>query len=211
MKIFDLSHLINNETTIYPGSVKPSIKITGDIIENGYSEHELTLGTHTGTHVDAPSHMILNGKSLDQLPFQKYIGKAIVIPCKGRKEIDVTYLETFKEKISQVNYILFYTGWDKNWKSSDYLGDYPTLTPEATQWLTDFNLDGLGFDVISVDKVKVTYQINHHTLLKHEILIIENLTQLDQLPSDIFTFQCIPLKIENADGSPIRAIAIVND
>lgn len=211
MKIIDLSHPLNNETTIYPGSVKPFIKTTGNIIENGYSEHELTLGTHTGTHVDAPSHMILNGKSLDQLPIQKFIGKAIVIPCKGRKEIDVAYLDTFKEKISQVNFVLFYTAWDKNWKTSDYLGDYPTLTPEATNWLTDFNLDGLGFDVISVDKVNVTDQVNHHIFLKHEILIIENLTKLDQLPSDIFTFQCIPLKIENADGSPIRAIAILNE
>ena len=210
MKIIDLSHILNGNTTIYPGSVKPKIKLTGSVEKNGYTEHELTLGTHTGTHIDAPSHMLLNRKSLDQFPIDKFIGKAFVVPCKDKEEIDLAYLQSYEAQISKVNFILFYTGWYEKWNTSEYLGDYPTLTPEAAEWLSKFKLDGLGFDVISVDKVNVKNQIIHHILLKKEILIIENLTNLSQLPKSIFSFHCTPLKIENADGSPIRAIAIIN-
>ena len=211
MKIIDLSHILNENATIYPGAVKPKIKLTGSIEKNGYTEHVVTLGTHTGTHIDAPSHMLINGKSLDQLPIDKFIGKAIVVSCQDKEEIDLAYLQSYEAQISKVNFILFFTGWDEKWNTSEYFGDYPTLSPEAAEWLTKFKLDGLGFDVLSVDKVNVKNPVIHHILLKKEILIIENLTNLNQLPDRIFLFHCTPLKIENADGSPVRAIAIINE
>lgn len=211
MKIIDLNHLLNNETTVYPGAVKPSFKVTGTVEKDGYSEHELTMGTHTGTHIDAPGHMLLNGKTLDQMPLSKFVGKATVIRCEGKKEIELPFLKDFETQISQVDFILFNTGWDKKWKDPDYIGDYSTLSSEAAEWLTQFDLNGLGFDTISVDKVIDTSQTNHHILFKKGMLIVENLTNLDKLPDDIFTFQCIPLKIENADGSPIRAVAILEE
>ena len=83
--------------------------------------------------------------------------------------------------------------------------------------MTQFPLKGVGFDAFSVDKVvsaeKVTPETlpNHHILLAKEILLIENLTNLSLLPKDVFSFQCLPMKIENADGSPIRAIAIIEE
>lgn len=211
MKIIDLNHLLNNETTVYPGAVKTSFKATGTVAKDGYSEHELTMGTHTGTHIDAPGHMLLNGKTLDQIHLSKFVGKATVIRCEGKTEIELSYLKNFKTQISKVDFVLFNTGWDKKWKDPDYIGDYPTLKPEAAEWLTQFNLNGLGFDTISVDPVSDKKQTNHHILFNRGLLIVENLTNLNQLPGSIFTFQCIPLKIENADGSPIRAVAILEE
>ena len=211
MKIIDLNHLLNNETTIYPGAVTSSFKATGTVEKDGYAEQEITIGTHTGTHIDAPGHMLLNGKTLDQIPLSKFVGKATIIRCEEKTEIELSYLKNFETQISKVDFVLFNTGWDKKWKDPDYIGDYPTLTSDSSEWLTQFNLNGLGFDTISVDPVGDTNQTNHHILFNKELLIVENLTNLDLLPDDIFTFQCIPLKIENADGSPIRAVAILEE
>ena len=172
---------------------------------------------HSGTHIDAPCHVIQNTKSLDQFPLDKFMGDAIVIRCDDRMEIDIEFLKTFRLIISKIDFIIFFTGWEHKWKTKDYFEDCPTLSQEAAQWLTQFNLKGIGFDAFSVDKIvsveKVTPDTlpNHHILLAKEVLLIENLTNISLLPEGIFSFQCLPLKIEDADGSPIRAIAILED
>jgi kynurenine formamidase len=95
--------------------------------------------------------------------------------------------------------------------------DCPTLTTDAASWLTQFGLNGIGIDSFSVDKVISAEVVtedtmpNHYIILGSDILLIENLTNLDKLPTDIFIFQCLPLNIENADGSPVRAMAIIED
>jgi arylformamidase len=209
-KIIDLTHLINEDITVYPDTFQPKFEVQNTIEKDGFSELKMAMCTHTGTHIDAPSHMIMNSKSLDLFPLNKFIGKSIVVPCQGKQEIDLKYLQTFEEKIKRVQFIIFFTGWQEKWNTS-YFDDFPTLTKEAAEWLTQFNLDGVCFDAISVDKVTEKNQTNHHILLSKEILIIENLTNVDQLPENIFSFHCIPLKIEHADGSPVRAFAIVNE
>jgi len=208
-KIIDLTHVINENITVFPGTLEPKFTQLNTIERDGFAELRMTMCTHTGTHIDAPCHMIKSAKSLDQFPAAKFVGKAIVIPCQGRNEIGLDYLQSFESQIPKVKFIIFFTGWQMKWKTAAYFEDFPTLTLEASKWLTKFNLDGLGFDAISVDEVLAVDQPNHHILLKEEILIIENLTNVDKLPAGIFNFQCLPLKVENADGSPIRAIATV--
>jgi arylformamidase len=208
-KIIDLTHVINEKISVFPGTLTPKLAPLSTIEHDGFAELMLTMCTHTGTHIDAPSHMIKGAKSLDQFPVSKFTGKAIVISCQGRGKIDLEYLQLFENKISKVNYILFFTGWQQKWTSPSYLEKFPTLTQEAAEWLTRFNLDGLGFDAISVDEVSAINQPNHHILFEKEILVIENLTNLEQLPDNSFDFICLPLRIEHADGSPVRAIARV--
>ncbi|MCK9211752.1 MAG: cyclase family protein [Ignavibacteriaceae bacterium] len=212
-KIIDLTQVLNETMPVYPGTLKPKFEKSYSIDKNGFAEINMTLVSHTGTHIDAPCHILKGARSLDRFPVEKFIGKAIVIPCEGRSEISLSYLKTFEEKIAQVAFILFYTGWQNKWGTEAYFNDCPTLTKEAAMWLTNFKLDGIGFDAFSVDKMGSAEVItsetlpNHFILLAKEILLIENLTNLDKLPDDIFMFQCLPLKIEDADGSPIRAIA----
>ena len=214
-KIVDLTHLVNSNMTVYPDTVKPAFKIYNTIEKDGFAELKMTFCTHTGTHIDAPCHILKNGKSLDQFPIDKFIGKAIVILCTGLKEINLEYLKPFRDMISHIEFILFYTGWQFKWNSENYFEDFPVLTKEATEWLTTFKLKGIGSDTISADKVGMLEKDssialpNHHILLGKEIVIIENLYNLDKLPDSVFTFQCVPLKIENADGSPVRAFAII--
>jgi len=214
-KVIDLTQLINSSMTVYPGTVPTTIEKYNTIEKDGFAELKLTFCTHIGTHIDAPCHIFKNMKSLDQFPVDKFIGKAIIIPCKNEKEISLEFLKPFKEKISKAEFILFFTGWQFKWNTKKYFDDFPALTKEAAEWLTTFNLKGIGFDAISADKVDFNEKDlsvalkNHNILLGKEIIIIENLTNLDKLPDTLFTFQCMPLKVENADGSPVRAIAIL--
>jgi arylformamidase len=214
-KIVDLTHLVNGDMTVYPDTIKPGFELYNTIEKDGFAELKLTFCTHTGTHIDAPCHILENRKSLDGFPIDKFIGKAFVIPCLDGKDISLEYLQPLIKKISEVEFLLFYTGWQFKWNSKEYFENFPVLKEDAAEWLTLFKLKGIGFDVISADKVEMigkesTIALpNHHTLLGNEILIIENLTNLDLLPDSVFTFQCMPLKIENADGSPVRAFAII--
>ena len=215
--IIDLTHLLNEKITVYPDTVGPKFEILATVEKDGYAELKADMVLHSGTHIDAPCHILKNTKSLDQFPLDKYFGKAIVIDCRNKKEISLEFLQAYKEKISQVDFILFFTGWQFKWNTNEYFDDCPIPTIEAAKWLTKFKLKGIGFDSFSVDKIvsaqKVTEETlpNHYILLAEEIILIENLTNMDKLPGTIFDFQCLPIHIENADGSPVRAIAMIEN
>lgn len=214
-KIIDLSHLLNEHATVYPDTVGPKFEQLNNVAEHGFAEMRVTMVLHSGTHIDAPCHILANTKTLSDFPVDKFMGTAIVIPCHDKKEISLDYLKTFETKIAQVDFILFFTGWQNKWNTEAYYEDCPCLTTEAAKWLTTFKLKGIGLDAFSIDPIVsahiVTYETlpNHYILLGNEIILVENLTNLDQLPADVFMFQCLPLNIEHADGSPVRAIAVV--
>jgi arylformamidase len=211
MQIIDLTHTINEDMTIFPGTRGPSIEINSIIEKEGYAEKELTLFTHTGTHIDAPCHLLKDGKSLDEYPVNKFYGKGVIIDCHQFAGMEITkeFFQPHELKINAADFLILKSGWNKKWESDAYFIDFPTLNPEATEWLTGFNLKAIGIDSISLDKIDSKGLPNHHIVLSHEILIIENLTNLDELNSaHEFIFQCFPLKIEKADGSPVRALAI---
>lgn len=214
-KIIDLTHLLNENATVYPDTVGPKFEPVNTVAEHGFAEMQVTMVLHSGTHIDAPCHILANTKTLSDYPVDKFIGPAVVVPCQGKKEISLEYLKKFEDKIARVDFILFFTGWQYKWNSEAYYEDCPALTTEAAKWLTTFKLKGIGLDAFSIDSIisanVVTYETlpNHYILLGAEIILIENLTNLDKLPDDIFTFQCLPLNIEHADGSPVRAVAFV--
>lgn len=208
MKIIDLSHIINPDISVFPGTEKPVFERKE--IE-GYPEVKITMYTHTATHMDAPIHIIKGARTLDELPIDRFIGKAIVIDCKhlAGKNITLDFLKQFVDKIKNIEFILFNSGWSAKWKTDAYFENFPTLTQEAATWLTQFKLKGIGLDSISLDPVPDLTLPNHKIVLAKEILIIENMTNLDSLPNEEFIFQCFPLKIEKADGSPVRAVGMV--
>ena len=109
MQIIDLSHVINQDTTMYPGSEKPVLELI-DI--DGYIETKITMYSHTATHIDAPLHILKNGKSLDNLPINKFYGGAIKIDCKNLSHSVITldFLEPFKNEIAKAEFLLFNSG-----------------------------------------------------------------------------------------------------
>lgn len=205
--IVDLTHTLKNNITVYPGTPGPAFVPSSTIEKDGFAESSVIMTTHTGTHIDAPCHILANTRSLDQFPLEQFIGKGVVVDCTQQTSISLPFLQSKKDTLAGAEFILFYTGWQHKWNTPRYFDPYPTLTTEAAEWLLHFQPKALGFDVISVDTMTDEALPNHHLLLKQEVLIIENLASLDQLVGKDFQFYCIPLKIDAADASPVRAFA----
>jgi len=210
MPIIDLSHTIISGDLVFEGMKRPELKSLRNVKENGFAITSIEMHSHNGTHIDAPSHMIDQAKTLTDFPISKFHGKAIQIPCHefANQEIPLIYLLKYQAKIQQVEFVIFNSGWYKKWNTTAYFDHFPVLSQESAIWLSNFNLKGIGLDIISIDHIKSETVPVHLTLLNKEILIIENLNNLNLLGTDFFTFQCFPLKFDRIDGSPIRAIAI---
>ena len=206
MKVYDLTHTIRNDMPVYPGTEQPRLTTACTIEEVGYRETLLHMYSHTGTHMDAPAHMLPDGAALDRYPGEKFVGAAIVVDCRGEKVISLPLLQRYD--LSGVDFVLFCTGWDKKWGTPAYYENFPCLTAEAAAYLAALPLKGVGEDSISLDPCDSMEFPNHITLMKAGFINTENLTGLDALLGRRFTFVTLPLKFENADGCSCRAIAM---
>ena len=206
MKVYDLTHTIQNDMPVYPGTEQPKLTTACTIETAGYRETLLHMFSHTGTHMDAPAHMLLDGAALDSYGADKFTGTAVVVDCRGQERISLPLLQSYD--LNGVDFVLFCTGWDKKWGSSDYYEDFPCLTAEAAAYLATLPLKGVGEDSISLDPCDSVDFPNHITLMKADFVNTENLKGLDALVGRRFTFVTLPLKFENADGCSCRAIAM---
>ena len=117
-------------------------------------------------------------------------------------------IRKYGKKAEQADFLLFHLGWDKRWGTDDYFGDYPCLDETVLDYIISGNYKGIGFDVIGLDPVNDVNLIRHKKLFENsQIVNIENLKNLELCGSDLFWFSCFPLKLENCDGSPVRAVA----
>ena len=196
---------------VYPGTEQP-IFVTGcSLEEDGFLEKKMTMYSHTGTHVDAPAHLIKDAKTLGQLGINHFHGSALLLNFENANEskIELSWLTAYEKKIAAIDFLLLHSGWSAYWGTEKYFSGFKTLTVEAAEWLNTFQLKGIGLDTISADVPETDNYPIHKILLNKNTVIVENLTNLLSLPHSNFTFSCFPLKVENADGSPVRAVAYV--
>lgn len=211
MKIIDLTHIVSPDMPVYPGTEQP-VFVTGcSIEETGFLEKKITMYSHTGTHVDAPAHLIKNHKTLDLLPIEHFHGPALMLNFENIVSglIDVADLEPYSIDLKKVEFLLIHTGWSKHWGSEKYYSGYRVLSLAAADWLSQFKLKGVGLDTISADSADTQDYPVHKALLQKDIIIIENLKNLLSLPGSIFNYSCFPVNFKDADGSPVRAVAYV--
>ncbi len=210
MPLIDLTHLMQADMPVFPGTPQPSFEVVHTIPEHGFSQLDIHTYTHMGTHIDAPFHMVANGKTLDELPIEQFIGKTTILDLSslGKKEIEVKDLLVYENKIRKVDFVIFDLGWRDKWGGPEFFQEFPCLNLEAARWLTQFDLKGVGMDTCSVDPIDAEIYHIHHTILGNGMIIIENLTALEQVEAEFFQFQCFPLKIRRADGCPVRAVAM---
>ena len=213
MKIIDLTRTICETMPVYPGTEPPKLTVANTIEKDGFRETLLSFYSHTGTHMDAPFHIYADRTSLDALPVEQFVGKALVIDCTDVGEGGVIGMEYIDKSLAdQADFLLFHTGWDMNWGQEKYFGEYPVVSLEVCQYLLDSRKKGVGFDVIGIDPVSDGNLTRHKMLLsQRDIVIIENLTNLDKIEEGLFTFAALPLKYKDADGAPIRAVAIIEE
>ena len=205
MKVYDLTHTIKNDMPVYPGTEQPRLTTACTIEEAGYRETLLHMFSHTGTHMDAPAHMLPEGTTLDSYDAEKFTGTALVVDCRGQAAITLPLLKGYD--LTGVDFVLFCTGWDRKWGSDDYYEGFPCLTAEAAAYLAALPLKGAGEDSISLDPCDSVDFPNHITLMRADFVNTENLKGLDALLGRRFTFVTLPLKFENSDGCSCRAIA----
>ncbi|MDF1569197.1 MAG: cyclase family protein [Spirochaetaceae bacterium] len=209
MKVLDLTHLMEEGMPVYPGTEQPSFSGAFSVTEHGFREARLTMLTHTGTHLDAPAHILNGGSTLEKLPVDAFVGQAAVIDVSGVTDrIEKSALLHAAEDIAELDFVILRTGWEGRWGVDSYFSGFPTLSPDAARWLTGFRLKGIGFDCISADAAETTDFEIHKIVLGAGIIIIENLRGLDALPDTAFRFAAFPLKLKDGDGSPVRAVGM---
>lgn len=212
--IIDLTHTIEPEMPVYPGTPSPSMEAACTVERDGYRETMLHMVSHTGTHMDAPCHLLPGGETLDAMSPDRFCGNAAVVDVSHLGErgiITAELLRTREEDLRSVEFVLFYTGWEQKWGKPDYFSAFPVMDEEAARFLVSCGLKGVGTDAISVDPVEAGHLPVHRVLLGAGMVIVENL-RLQKLAGERrVRFYALPLKYRNADGAPVRAVAEIPD
>jgi kynurenine formamidase len=210
MNIIDLSYTISENMPVYPGTEPPKFEVPVSLEKEGFLEKKITFFSHTGTHIDAPAHILPGARTLDQLEVTNFTGSGFVIDlsaCAGQV-IETEILQPFEDYLKNIDFALLYSGWGRYWGEKKYFQNYPVLSKGAAEWLCRFDLKGIGIDMISVDRTGSKKLPIHHILLNNNLIIIENLNNLHRLVNKNLTLFALPLKIDHADGAPARVIAL---
>ncbi len=205
MKFIDLSHPISNDTKTYPTDPKISIVKEKGINRNNSLLHSFKMGTHTGTHLDVPAHILPNGKTLDNYSLKYFSGLTV--------KVDKDSIDSLSKIKKNIDGLIYETGWFNNFNNPDifYGKDRPTIPLKLIKKVIAMNINFFGCDLPSVDKSESVDKKVHHNLLYSDIIIYESLTNLNQLPLlKPFHFYGFPLPFIGLDGSPIRAVGIIN-
>lgn len=212
MKTLDLTHTMHKDMPVFPGTEGPLFRSANTIENDGFLETLLTLYSHTGTHLDAPAHMLPGGRFLDEFDTDSFVGRGLVVdirtpPSPVGPEIFLRLGPTLEKS----DFLLLLTGWSRFWNTEKYFHGFPSLSTTAAEYLISLPLKGIGVDAISIDEAESKDFPIHHVFLRKDIVIIENLTNLNALLDTDFVFSCLPLKYRRADGSPVRAVAFPKD
>jgi len=205
----DLTHCLNSKIPVYPGTPKIAFNRVNTVEVDGFQETKIDLMSHMGTHMDAPAHMLSDGKYLNEYDISKFIGNAYAIDVSNNKnnEISKSIIKEKLEKIEDIDYLLLYTGFCKYFFDEKYFKNFPILSNEATEYIAKKVKKGIGIDAISVDQIDSKAFNNHNILLKNDLVIVENLKCFKDLCGQIFKLYVFPLKYVDADGAPVRAVA----
>lgn len=208
VKIYDVSVPISPELPVYPGDSGVEITPVARMAQGALADvSRLSLGTHTGTHVDPPGHFILGGAMVDSLPLDVLIGPAWVADTRGHRAITREVLERLD--IPQgVLRVLFLTDNSALWdQRHEFARDFVYLKGDAAQHLVDRGMQLVGIDYLSVEQFGSDRPVTHLTLLGAGVVIIEGL-DLREIRPGRYTLVCLPLKIAGGDGAPARVVLI---
>jgi arylformamidase len=212
-RILDLSVRLEPATPVFPNYEPVKVKVletTEDPPARGrrsLNSSRIGIGMHCGTHMDSPFHFIRDGKTIDQIPLEHCVGRALLIRLSDRaagSSIDVGDFERHAERLRQICKLVVDTGWRRHWGSPNYFTDHPLITGSAARFLVGCGVHLVGVDMPSVDRPPFEA---HLVFLGNNVVIVENLANLDQIRSDLFELIALPLKLSAREASPVRAIA----
>jgi kynurenine formamidase len=209
MRFIDLTHPLRDGQ---PGfSYDPQLRVESYLtVQRAHSNFSrISMSSHQGTHVDAMSHFVAGGKTLDEMPLAWFYGPArvIKIPKEAREEITVEDLTKHQAMLRPASRVIINTGWHREFGTPRFFEDFPAFTVDAARFLAARKLRLLGIDMPTPGRA--AYDI-HHTFFAPdlEMVLIESLANLDAVP-ETFTFIGFPMHFAGIDGAPIRAVALV--
>ncbi|KAG1727647.1 putative cyclase [Suillus paluster] len=212
--MIDLTHTLTTSTetpmSIWPGHPKLEMRKVASIPEQNANVTAISLGSHTGTHIDAPNHFIADGLTVDKYDLNKLVGRAVVVDVRGKKEREmITWedMEKWEGEMREGVIVLVCTGWSQYWGKENY-GQHPFMDFNAAEKLMGKGVRVVGCDTLSPDDICSPTSQVHKVILGAGGVIAENLKGIEEVLGlkDPFV-SLLPLKLDNCDGSPIRAIA----
>ena len=214
MKVIDLTLTVSNKIPTFPGSPQPNFIPWENIKEDGYNLELLFLSTHTGTHMDAPHHFLEKGAKIHEISLKNLVSEAVLIKSrkKSNESITKTDIQKFEKKHGKIDgfsSVIFLTGWQRNLQKKYYFTKNPGLSASAAKYLASKKISLVGIDSPSIDVGTDSKFSVHQIFAKKGMLIVENLANLNKIKSSKFHLVVLPLKLKNATGSPVRAIAFV--
>jgi len=212
-KAVDLTHELHNGMPIYPGDPSPSFVSYSTIEKNGVNLTKLTLGSHTGTHIDAPRHFIPDGIGVDQISPGKLVGEAYVTDMTskpiGSGITGRDLRENLEGRVAEDDIVVCYTGCSEHWGEEAIRSNYTYLTGDATEYLVSKKVRAVGIDFLSVEKFHASAPVAHKNLLGNGIFIIESLSRATkQFVGKRILMICMPIKLQHGDGAPSRIIGV---
>ena len=224
-EIIDLTHSMYHGMPGWPTHPILSVKPLKILNIDGYNVKELVINTHHGTHLDAPAHMLEDGKTLDQFELSKFFGEGVALDLSYKKDGEgITATDLKKFDIKRGDMVFLYTGWSKfRGFNKKYLYLWPYLTPDGADYLVNLDVKLVGTDGLSIGAwggstsvakpVDSTALEVHQKLLGKEIIIAEEVGNLDKLLKEKNQqrafFIVLPLKISESDGAPARIVAVL--
>lgn len=211
-----MSRIVDLTLTMRPGMRGVEIEPNTSIANQGWNTTMLHLYSHAGTHLDAPRHFIDQGGTLEAMRLETCVGPAQVIDLtflQPRDLITIDHLAAHSDRINPGARLLLKTGWSAHADLPDYRTHFPRISLALAEWLAGQKIALLGIEPPSVADINNKEELTtvHQALLRAGIVIVEGLANLEALQQDEVTFIALPLKVEEGDGSPVRAIAIEND
>lgn len=204
-RIFDISVPVANGGVVYPGN--PDIRIEPHSqLSQGASSNlsRIALGSHTGTHVDAPRHFFETGGTVDRLPLDALIGAARVVALRD-DVMSVTAAHLRGLPLDHVERLLIRTRNSGFVRDTTFRPDFTFIAPDAAEYLAALGVRLVGVDYYSVEQFHSGHHRTHRTLLERGIVIVEGL-DLSGIDAGDYGLCCLPLRLENLDGAPARAV-----
>lgn len=204
--IYDVTVPISNTMPVWPGD--PPVQLTPKSHVSSDKKHRVHLtaiemGSHTGTHVDVPFHMIDGGRRLGDFGVDVFVGPATVIEIPSARAIGRAQLERFN--FNGIERVLLKTENSNHWQDGKFYEQFVYLEPDGAQFLVERGIRMVGIDYLSIDRFNSDSYPSHFVLLKRNVVIIEGLN-LKAVPAGNYTIVALPLNLQDSDGAPTRVI-----
>ncbi|HEX6231104.1 MAG TPA: cyclase family protein [Actinomycetota bacterium] len=214
-RIVDLSVVVDAETQVYPGDPRPALRQATRLETEGFNVLSLSLGSHSGTHVDAPYHVLTDGARLDELDLGLFAGRGVIADVthrSPRQPIAWGDLEPVARRLGPGAILVLRTGWSEEHLGTARYYDHPFLDPDACLRILELGVRTIAIDALNPDPTVLDGEPDlpvHRLVLGAGGAIAENLTNLSSV-GDVEPLVCLfPIRLGGAaDGAPCRAVAL---